>query len=365
MPSLDFALIGHSETWQAAANVISALRGAEHPAIPSEDLRQILPWIPPRTVCRVTAGSVNGSTACGVYIDSFIPPDRLEGRYLQENLVRVRESAEYAVREGAKIATLGGFSSILLEGKLDLLPQHTGTAFTTGNTLTVAFIAREIERAMELAGRDLRDTKLLIIGASGDVGSGCARYLGPRVRRLLLSARLRGRLEELASELKFFGAEVEVDTDVQRLARGADLVICAASLAAPTLLLEALPAGAIVCDAGYPKNLQPRSEPPEGAVFFGGLGQVSGGLRLDPDLAGILNPHPFPNVAHGCLLEGIALALERRFEPFSRGRGLINARRVDEIWSIARKHGITVPPLFNAEGPVEARIRGLAQDVHV
>ena len=167
----DFALIGHLESWSTASAVVSALRGRQ-PSISPGDLEEILPWLPPRTVCRISIGSSNGSEARGVYIDAFIPPDRLEACFLRENLTRVREAAEYAIREGARIVTLGGFSSILLEGKLDLVPQHPATAFTTGNTLTVALIIRGIERAAELAGRSLQEASLLIIGASGDVGSG-------------------------------------------------------------------------------------------------------------------------------------------------------------------------------------------------
>ncbi len=88
-------------------------------------------------------------------------------------------------------------------------------------------------------------------------------------------------------------------------------------------------------------------------VFFGGLGQVTGGLRFTPDFRGILNRHPFPDVVHGCLLEGMALALERRFEPFSQGRGSITQERVEEIETIAARHGIHLAPLYNADGPVE------------
>ena len=363
MSQVDFALIGHLETWNAAAAVISALRGPQRPPISLADIREIIPWIPPRAVCRVTVGSAKGHQVRGVYIDSFIPPDRLEGPFLRENLTRVRKAAECAVREDARIATLGGFSSILLEGKTNFLPRHPGTKFTTGNTLAVALIVRGIERALMLARRELCESNVLIIGASGDVGSGCARCLAPRVRLLLLCARNPGRLQGFASEFSWLGSRVQADTDLLRLAEKADVVICAASMAAPTLLLESLPLGAIICDAGYPKNLPPAFTPPEGAIFFGGLGQASAGLELDPDLLGILNPHPFPAVAHGCLLEGMALALEERFEPFSEGRGLITPQRVEEIWEIALKHGIILAPLFNSDGPVEARISALAQEL--
>ena len=360
--SADFALIGHPESWGAAAAVLSALRGRQQP-IPLQDLQEILPWLPARTLCRVRVGSLRGGESRGVYIDSFIPPDRLEGRFLRENLARVREAAEYAIREGAKIVALGGFSSILLEGNLDLLPQHAATAFTTGNTLTVALIMRGMERAAELAGRHLRDARVLVIGASGDVGSGCALCLAPRVKRLLLCARNLDRLHKFGAQLTGCGAEIEMGTDVQQLAARADFIVCAASLAAPTIFLEGFARDAIICDAGYPKNLRAGCSPAQGAVFFGGLGQAKGGIRLDPDLRGILNAHPFPNVAHGCLLEGMALALEGRFESFSRGRGLITPSQVDEIWNIAQKHGIVLAPLFNADGPVEERISNLAAEV--
>jgi predicted amino acid dehydrogenase len=88
-------------------------------------------------------------------------------------------------------------------------------------------------------------------------------------------------------------------------------------------------------------------------IFFGGLGQVTGGIRFAPDFHGILNRHPFPDVVHGCLLEGMALALEGRFEPFSQGRGSITPERVEEMETIAARHGIYLAPLYNADGPVE------------
>ena len=133
-----------------------------------------------------------------------------------------------------------------------------------------------------------------------------------------------------------------------------DIVICAASLASPSLLLGRITPDAIICDAGYPKNLSPRADMPGAKIFFGGLGQIAGGLSFTPDFYGVLNRHPFPDVVHGCLLEGMALALERRFEPFSQGRGFITPQRVAEIEAIAARHGIHLAPLYNTDGPMEA-----------
>ena len=350
---VDFALIGHQESWRAAADVLAVLRGPERTPLPDDEIKDILPWIPPRTVCHLEAASIAGKKAHGLYIESFIPPDRLGSGYVCENVARVRAAAAYAIQAGAKIVSLGGFSSILIEGNFDQLPERHNTVFTTGNTLTVAFIVQGIEKMCVLQGRDLESLTLLVVGATGDVGSGCARCLAPMVRRVLLNARNVERLHRLGAELQADGVDGEIATDLREFSAEADLVICAASLAAPSLLLGRIAPDAIVCDAGYPKNLSPKAELPGAKVFFGGLGQITGGLRFAPDFRGVLNRHPFPDVVHGCLLEGMALALERRFEPFSQGRGFITRGPVEEIERIAARHGIYRAPLYNGDGPVE------------
>ena len=276
---------------------------------------------------------------------------------MRDNLARVRGAASYAIKTGAKIASLGGFSSILIEGNFDQLPERHDTVFTTGNTLTVAFIVQGIKKMCALEGRDLGRSTLLIVGATGDLGSGCARCLAPLVKRALLNARNVERLRNLAAELQTDveteGVQLEIATNLEQFSAMADLVICAASLPSPSLLLHRIAPGAIVCDAGYPKNLSPSAHLPGARVFFGGLGQITGGLTFTPDFRGILNRHPFPDVVHGCLLEGMALALERRFEPFSQQRGFITRERVREIEAIAARHGIYLAPFYNADGPLE------------
>ncbi len=354
LAEVDFALIGHQESWRAAADVLAVLRGPERTPLPDDEIRDILPWLPPRAVCHVDIESLGGARARGLYIDSFIAPDRLADAYVRDNIARVRAAAAYAIKAGAKIVSLGGFSSILIEGNFDQLPQRHDTVFTTGNTLTVGFIVQGIRKMCAMEGRDLRRSTLLIVGATGDIGSGCARCLAGDVRRVQLTARNVERLRRLAAELEAEGVEVEMATDLRQFSSEADVVICAASLASPSLLLGRIAPDAIICDAGYPKNLAPgAAEMPRAKVFFGGLGQVMGGLTFTPDFHGVLNRHPFPDVVHGCLLEGMALALERRFEPFSQGRGFITPERVEEMETIAARHGIYLAPLYNADGPLE------------
>lgn len=347
---LDFALIAHQESWQAASDVMSVLRGPTHPRLPDEELKDIFPWIPPRAACHVEHASTQGHSTRGIYIDSFIPPDRLGHEHRQENIARVRDAAACAIRSGARIVSLGGFSSILIEGDVRHLPKTEGTVFTTGNTLTVAFVVQGIRQLCALQGRDLRSATLLIIGATGDVGSGCARCLAPLVRRVILNARNLDRLQNLADELRARGACPEVATDLQEVTTQADIVLCVASLQSPSLLLGRFAPHAIVCDAGYPKNLAARGVMEGCTVFYGGLGQAHGGLAFAPDLHEVVQHHPFPNVLQGCMLEGTVLALEGRFEPYSAGRGSITPERVAEMERMAARHGVVLAPFHNGDG---------------
>src|ERR1700736_1689499 len=58
---VDFALIGHQESWRAAADVLAVLRGPERTPLPDDEIRDILPWIPPRAVCHVDVASIFGA----------------------------------------------------------------------------------------------------------------------------------------------------------------------------------------------------------------------------------------------------------------------------------------------------------------
>jgi len=75
-----------------------------------------------RAVCHVDVGSIAGAKAAAcTSTPSFLR--RLEAAYVHENIARVRAAAACAIKAGAKIVSLGGFSSILIEGNFDQLPE--------------------------------------------------------------------------------------------------------------------------------------------------------------------------------------------------------------------------------------------------
>ena len=348
---VDFALIGHLESWQKIANVVHALRGIEQKPLSPTDVQEIVPWIPPRTVVRVKANSrLSGIEATGVYIDTFITPNDLRIESFKKNIEKVQYAALCANREGASIAALGGFTSIVLEGDHGLLPPGK-TKFTTGNTLTVAYIVKGIEKIASQRGLNLKQARVLVVGATGDIGSGCANYMAFNVGELYLCARNVNRLKVQQDKFRSLGLRSETATDPSQYLPKADIVIMAASLAQPEYTMGMCKKGAIVCDAGYPKNVVEQGSSHDDVILYhGGMGQVLGGYFFEPDLTKAFYEYPLPFIGHGCMLEGMLLALEHRYESFSQGRGNITVERIEEIWSLAQKHGFALAPYFNHEG---------------
>jgi fatty aldehyde-generating acyl-ACP reductase len=344
-----FAALGHQESWSQIAAIVRTLRTPSQAPLTEAELREIVPWIPPRTVSRLTVAAAPDAVRLhGVYIDTFITPDELARRPTRRVLDKVRDGIKAAEREGVRVATLGGFTSILLES---MIPESNGcVALTTGNTLTAALIVRGVERALRILGRDLPAESLLIIGATGDVGSACARAFAGRTRRLLVAARNKERLETEAVQLRAFGC-VDASTDVSRLLEQATVVIAAASTAEPTFALDACAPGVIVCDAGYPKNIRIAPGTVRRHVFWGGMGVLAGGLKSEDGLHEQFYRFPVANAVHGCMLEGAVLAMAGRFESFSAGRGRITPQRLEEMWRLAELCGVSPAPLFDGDGP--------------
>jgi fatty aldehyde-generating acyl-ACP reductase len=345
---LKFGAIGHQDTWekvQQFVNTIRELKSAAHLSL--EQIKNVYGFIPPRRLFDVTMQSTKSISCNGVYVETFIAPDELDAKHLRSNLCKVKEACQYAARLQIPVVGLGGFSSIILESNGYLLTQIGNTYFTTGNTLTSGFIVKGIKKACTFWNQPLQDSTVLVIGSTGDIGSACTQYLAREAGGMLLCARQLVQLQQQAILLKAKGITVMASTNVNELLPFADVVICVASSLLVSCNLSLLPSHAIICDAGYPKNLQHLVLNRNQKIFYGGLGVVQKGYCFDPDYALELYRFPVKGVAHGCLLEAIVLAMEGIPKAFSTGRGNITTTAIDEILEIALSHGIVAAPLFN------------------
>lgn len=349
MAGSEFAAIGHQQDWPSIAAMVNGFRQQEREgarALSREEMTTLVDFLPPRVTSRFRVwGAPKRPGIEAVYIETFIRPEELAGRPGREVLEKVQRAIEVAGREGVRVATLGGFTSILVEAGAKI--PEGAPALTSGNTLTAALILRGIERALDLLGRSLSDEKVLVIGASGDIGSGVSRWLAGRTQTLTLAARNLARLEREQAALSAAG-DVRITTDIDSALGKATLVVAAASTTDHPISLQRCRPGTVLCDAGYPKNLEVRI--PTGVrVFHGGMGCI-GGIESHDGLLERFYRFPLRNTAHGCMLEGAVLTLAGRHESFSQGRGRITPERIEEIWSLAEVNGTIPAPLFNSAG---------------
>ncbi len=346
---MNFALIGHQDNWDKIMSFMNYFSNGQNKTEPDK-VKEIFSFIPPRKLFDIEVRSVQGQLATGCYIETFISPDELMFGYWKINVEKVREAAKYVRAQGAGIAALGGFTSIVLEGRDNSLNEDSNSKFTTGNTLTAAFIVKSIEKACKKFQKELSSQRILIIGATGDIGSGCVHYFSGKVDKLLLCARQNGALQELAHQLESKGLSVTASMDVNSLLPEADVIIAIANSAIENFDSRFCKPDVIICDAGYPKNLIEKVDGSmSNRLFSGGMGHIAGEYVCKPDIMNKLYPFPLPKIGHGCLLEAIVLSFCNNYVPFSTGKGNITSEKIELIYSLAREHGITEAPFFNSE----------------
>ena len=322
------AFVGHLESVDEYRAFFSSARGPERPALRLDQIEPVLRNLDPMPICDFVLRSPTGAVATARYIDAFLLVD---AKWRPSAAIhRVEVACRVAAQTGARLVTLGGFSSIVGESARLNPTDHFGVPFTTGNTLTAAVVAEQVlAAAVRSSG-----CRVTVVGASGDVGSGVCRILHAHGIRPTLVGRRPGPLAELAAELPGTMVRGWPDATGQ-----SDIVVLVSSAAFGAVSLADVPASCLILDAGHPPNAQRGVHP-----RYGRAGRVVLTHPLETDLPAIL-AHYSPGELHSCLAEGMALTLEGRWEAYSKGRGLIMPQRAAEILHLADRHGIHPAPL--------------------
>ena len=293
--------------------------------------------------------SKTGDTTFGCFIVCTFIPDMLS-KDIHAVYAKVVRACKLAEKYGVGIVTLGGFASMVGERLGHRISEEVDIPITTGNTYTAVLAVDGVKRAAQLLNKELKDLNVTIVGGTGDIGSACARVLSERTKQLTVTGRTKSNLRLLRAELrKKHKARIEATTDNKRAVRDADIVIAAANVSSSILNLEWFKPGSIICDLAYPKNISYTSTNRKDIlVFSGGLASLPTPIDTGIDMG-----LPSANVSYGCFSEVIILALERRFESYSYGRGNISLEKMDEMRGLADKHGFELAPFFWADRLIE------------
>ena len=289
--------------------------------------------------------SKTGETTHGCIILCTIIPDMIDND-IHGVYSKVVHACKLAEKNGVGIITLGGFTSMAGERLGHQITEDVDISITTGNTFTTALAIDGVEKAVRLLEKDWKDLKVVVIGGTGDIGSGCAYVLASKAKQVTITGRTKANLRSVRAKLKKIGkAQIEATSDNEKAVRDADVVIATANVSASILSLDSFKPGAIVCDLAYPKNISYMdTKRSDILVFSGGLASVP-----TPIDTGIIMGLPSHNICYGCSCEAIILSLEHRFENFSFGRGNITPEKVGEMRKLGQKHGFELAPFFWAD----------------
>ncbi|HAA89142.1 MAG: Shikimate/quinate 5-dehydrogenase/glutamyl-tRNA reductase [Thermoanaerobacterales bacterium 50_218] len=247
---------------------------------------------------------------------------------------KIISAGRLAEKLGAGIVGLGAMTSVVGDAGVTI-SRHLNIAVTTGNSYTVATALEGTRKAAEIMGINLKKAGVVVIGATGSIGSVCARIIAREAGYLTLVARRPEKLERLAHKiLQETGVAAKITTDVHEALREADVVITVTSAVDTIIEPEDLKPGAVVCDVARPRDVSKRVAEvrPDVLVIEGGIVEVPGEVEFNFDFG-----FP-PKTAYACMAETMILALEGRCENYTLGREL-SVEQVEEISRLAAKHG--------------------------
>ena len=280
---------------------------------------------------------------------------RFPPEFLYRKLLQV---AEDAAKHGCRIMGLGAYTSVVGDAGLTV-SRRSPIGVTSGNSYTVAATLRTLIQAAEHCGIPLSQASGLVIGATGSIGSICARLLGPLVKDLSIVGPRPERLLALARQLEQESPQLKGRLKMSRqavdLLHQADLIITTTSAVDPVIDVSTLKPGCVVCDVARPPDIKPE----EAAKRDDILVIESGEINLLPGAELTYDIGLPPGTIYACLAETVLLALDRRFEHYTLGRE-IDPARVREIDAIGDKHGFTLAAVRSFGQVVEpARIHYL------
>jgi predicted amino acid dehydrogenase len=309
---------------------------------------------PPFVYSRVTGVvSPTGDRAEGWLITVGGTPKELMSHDPEFTYKRLLAAADMAKKMGAQIMGLGAFTKVVGDAGVTVAKQGS-LPITTGNSYSASGALWALQAAINRLGiaesddRGRLKGKSMVIGATGAIGSVCARLLAMASDELWLVSPESAKLLALKDEIELENprATIRISTNVDEQLPQMDAIVTATSAAGKKIIdIMRVKPGAVITDVARPLDLSAEdvARRPDVLVVESGEIQLPG---AEVRMKGIGLP---PHVAYACLAETIVLALEGRFETFTVGRA-IEWPKVKEIYKLGRKHGMELAAISGANG---------------
>jgi predicted amino acid dehydrogenase len=305
---------------------------------PDAIVERVAAYMPPLYISRITGGQspTTEQKIEGHLISLAATPREMMRHDPRFTYDRLFKSSQMAERLGARIMGLGAFTSVVGDAGITVA-HEADIAITSGNSLTVAATLESAKVAAQRLGKqDLTKAKVMIVGATGSIGSICARLLAQAIFDVVLVSIEPERLIELKRLIQEETpqAEVSIATRADEYLPDCDLVVTATSAFGQRVIdISKCKPGAVICDVARPLDINPAEAAlrPDVLVIESGEVLIPGEIDFGYDIG-----LP-PGTAYACLAETALLAMEGRFEDYTLGRN-ITIERVKEIYRLFKKH---------------------------
>jgi len=352
-----------------------------HPVDPKKDVARKFPllgkflpvpaihffsrFFPPLYISHVTGcrSTGTGATIEGWFVACPFTPAAMLGLKPETVYTKIIQTGRLAERLGARILGLGAFTSVIGDAGVSVA-RALDIPVTTGGSYTVHIAVEAVREGARVMDIRLADATAAVVGASGAIGSVCARLLARDVGELILVGRRLDALNRVRERIEGQSPHprrVRVATDLELLSQ-ADLILTATSAVGAIIQPRHLKVGAVVCDMSRPRDVsrQTAAERNDVLIVEGGMVEVPGPVDFAFDFG-----FP-PGKAYACMAETMILALEGRYESFSLGKD-IQLQRVEEIARLGEKHGFRLAGFRSFEKAVTeeqiGRIRSSTQQI--
>lgn len=313
--------------------------------LPDDLVESFSARIPPMYLSRITGGvsPTTGQRIEGHLISLGATPRQMMNRGERFTYDKLNQAARIAERKGARIMGLGAFTSVVGDAGITVA-HEADIAITSGNSLTVAATLEAAKQAViKMGATDLTKGKVMIIGATGSIGSVCARLLAQAIYDVVLVSIEPERLIELKRTIQEEtpGATVAIATRADDYLSECDLIVTATSAFGQRIVdITKCKPGAVICDVARPPDISKEEAAlrPDVLVIESGEVLIPGDIDFGYDIG-----LP-PKTAYACLAETALLAMEGRFEDYTLGRN-ITMERVKEIYRLFKKHGFQIAGL--------------------
>jgi predicted amino acid dehydrogenase len=337
------------------------------PQVVMDVVEKGLAYAPPFVYSHVSGiTSPTGAQAEGWLISVGGTPKELMAHSPEFTYDRLLQAADIAQRLGAQVMGLGAFTKVVGDAGVTVakrapLPITTGNSYSASGALWAAHDAMLQLGISEVADDGRIKAKVMVVGATGAIGSVCSRLLALSADEVWLVSPETAKLLALKKELERENprAVIRVAATPDEHLGDMDLIVTATSGAGKRVLdIMAVKPGCVITDVARPLDLSADdvAKRPDVLVIESGEIELPGEVRMK-------NIGLPSNVAYACLAETVVLALEGRYETFTVGRN-IEWEKVKEIYKLGLKHGMRLAVISGVNGPYSpqdiARIRGLA-----